>query len=137
MSGLRTISTIFATATGLDTEQTTTLHVLAVPMPQMNDPTLRNQIEQRLMIERAELSKFHRNDAMFSRESKIGNRKLIHPLAAVRDENRQLIHHELRFTGGSNHVRAGRAIPFLRHALTGMAAPTPDVRVMCEIAPID
>jgi hypothetical protein len=36
-------------------------------MPKMNDPTFRNQIEQRLMIERAEFSKFHRNDAMFSR----------------------------------------------------------------------
>jgi hypothetical protein len=57
----------------LDAEQTTTLNFLALPMLQMNCAALRNQIEQGLMIELAKFGEFHRNDAMFNRQSKISN----------------------------------------------------------------
>jgi hypothetical protein len=44
------ISAIFAAATGLDAEQSATLHFLPTPMQEMNGATPRNQIEERLMI---------------------------------------------------------------------------------------
>src|SRR6266516_408072 len=74
---------------------------------------------------------------MLNRKSKIENRKLIDPLAAFGNENRQFFHHELRFPKGADHVCAGGTIPFLRRALAGMAAPTLDVGVTREIAPLD
>jgi hypothetical protein len=70
---LRAISTIFAASTGLDAEQSAALHFLAAPMPEMNRATLRNQIEERLMIQRLELIKLHRVPAMLNRKSKIQN----------------------------------------------------------------
>src|SRR6266568_5374749 len=69
--------------------------------------------------------------------TEIGNRKLINPLAVFGNENRQFFHHELGFPKRADHVRASRAIPFLRHALAGMAAPTFDVGITREIAPPD
>ena len=52
MSGLRTISAIFAASAGLDAKQTASLHFFATPMLKMNSPALRDEIEQRLMIKR-------------------------------------------------------------------------------------
>ena len=69
--------------------------------------------------------------------TEIGNRKLINPLAVFGNENRQFFHHELGFPKRADHVRASRAIPFLRHALAGMTTPTPDVSAAREIPPID
>src|SRR6266699_4699471 len=69
--------------------------------------------------------------------TEIGNRKLINPLAVFGNENRQFFHHELGFPKRADHVRASRAIPFLRHALAGMAAPTFAVGITREIAPPD
>ena len=74
---------------------------------------------------------------MFNRKSAIGNRKLINPLAVLRSEDRQFFHHELGLTDGANHVGAGRCVPFLGHALAGVAAPALDVGVARESAPID
>jgi hypothetical protein len=51
MSGLRTISAVFAAAAGLDAKQAAPLHFFATPMLKMNSPALRNEIEQRLMVE--------------------------------------------------------------------------------------
>jgi len=51
MSGLRTISAVFAAAAGLDTKQTAALHFFAIPILKMNGSALRNKIEQRLMVE--------------------------------------------------------------------------------------
>ena len=51
MSGLRTISAIFAAAASLDAKETAPLHFFAMPMLKMNSPALRNEIEQRLMVE--------------------------------------------------------------------------------------
>jgi hypothetical protein len=52
MSGLRAISAVFAAAAGFDAKQTAPLHLFALPMLKINSPTLRNEVEQRLMIER-------------------------------------------------------------------------------------
>ena len=52
MSGLRTISAVFTAAAGLDAKQAAPLHFFATPMLKMNSPALRNEIEQRLMVER-------------------------------------------------------------------------------------
>jgi hypothetical protein len=52
MSGLRTISAVFAAAASLDAKQTAPLHFFATPMLKMNSPALRNEIEQWLMVER-------------------------------------------------------------------------------------
>jgi hypothetical protein len=50
MSGLRTISAVFAATAGLDAKQTAPLHFFATPMLEMNRAALRNQIEERLMV---------------------------------------------------------------------------------------
>lgn len=52
MSGLGTIGAIFAATAGLDAKQTASLNFYATPMLKMNSPALRNEIEQRLMVER-------------------------------------------------------------------------------------
>jgi hypothetical protein len=59
MSGLRTISAVFAAAAGLDAKQTAPLHFFTTPMLKMNSPALRNEVEQRLMIKRLELTQLH------------------------------------------------------------------------------
>jgi len=59
MSGLRTISAVFAAAAGLDAKQAAPLHFFATPMLNMNSPALRNQVEQGLMVKRLELTKLH------------------------------------------------------------------------------
>jgi len=43
-------------------------------MPEMNGTTLRNQIEERLMIQRLELIKLHRVAAMLNRKSRLSHR---------------------------------------------------------------
>jgi hypothetical protein len=60
MTGLRTVSAIFAASARFDTEQAAALNLFAAPMLQMNSAALRNQIEQRLMIEAVQLIKRHR-----------------------------------------------------------------------------
>jgi hypothetical protein len=70
MRGLCAVSAILAASAGLDAEQATTLYLFATPMPEMNSATLRNEIEQGLMIERAEFPGVHRNA-----RCSIGNRK--------------------------------------------------------------
>jgi len=74
---------------------------------------------------------------MFNRQPKIGNRKLIHPLAALGNEDRQFLHHELRFADCADHVGASGAVPFLGHALAGMTTPTLDVGATREIPPVN
>jgi len=59
MSGLRTISAVFTAAAGLNAKQAAPLHFFATPVLKMNSPAFRNEIEQRLMIERLELTKLH------------------------------------------------------------------------------
>src|SRR4029077_15770497 len=59
----------------------------------------------------------------------------IDPLPGFGSEDRQLFHHELRFPDCADHVRAGGAIPVLRHALAGMAAPALYVSAVRKIAP--
>ncbi len=61
----------------------------------------------------------------------------VHPLPVFGSEDWQLFHHELRFADCADHVRAGGAIPLLRHALAGMAAPAPHVGAVREIAPVN
>ena len=137
MSGLRAVSAILAASAGLDAEQTTTLHLFAMPMLKVDGTALRNQIEERLMIERRKLIKLHRVVAMLDRKSKIQNRKLIDPLAVFGSEDRQFLHHELRLANGADHVRAGGGVPFLRHLLAGVTAPTLDVCTVNKIASLD
>jgi hypothetical protein len=74
---------------------------------------------------------------VFDRQSKIGNQKLIHPSAVLRSEDRQFFHHELSLTDGADHVGAGRCVPFLGHALAGVAAPTLYVSATREGTTID
>jgi hypothetical protein len=57
---LGAVSAILAAPARLDAEQTTALHLLAAPMPQMNFPALRKQVEERLMIKRREFFEVHR-----------------------------------------------------------------------------
>jgi hypothetical protein len=59
MSGLRAVSAIFAAAAGLDTKQTAPLHFFATPMLKMNGATLRNEVEQWLMVEAMQLTESH------------------------------------------------------------------------------
>src|SRR5437763_14325759 len=87
MRALVTICAIFAASAGLDAEQTTALHLFAMPMLKVDGTALRNQIEERLMIEGRKLIKLHRVVAMLDRKSKIENRKLIDPL---RSEERRV-----------------------------------------------
>ena len=74
---------------------------------------------------------------MFNRQSKIGNRKLINPLAAIGNEDRQLFHHELCFANGADHMRAGSGIPFFRHLFAGVTAPALDVSAARENTAIE
>jgi len=75
MSGLRAVSAIFAASASLDAEQAATLNFFPAPMLQVNSAALRNQIEQRLMIQMFEFSEDHRVVAMLSRKSEIRNPK--------------------------------------------------------------
>ena len=96
---------------------------------------------------------------MFNRQSKIGNRKLIDlpasgsralsgwpsisrfpycsidPLAALRNKDRQFFHHELGFANRTDHVSAGRGVPFLRHFFAGVTAPALNVGLSRENMP--
>jgi hypothetical protein len=45
ISGLRTISAVFAATAGLDAKQTAPLHFFATPMLKMDSPALGNQVE--------------------------------------------------------------------------------------------
>ena len=65
-------------------------------------------------------------------KSQIGNRKLVDPPAVLRNEDRQFFHHELGLADGANHMCPGRGVPFLGHALAGVAAPALDVSAACE-----
>src|SRR5215217_2951073 len=69
-----------------------------------------------------------------NRQSQIANRqfRLVYPPAIVRTKDREFFHHELGFADGANHVRPGRCVPFLGHALAGVAAPALDVRATRE-----
>ena len=137
MRALGTICAIFAASAGLDAEQTTALHLFAMPMLKVDGAALRNQIEERLMKERRKLIKLHRVVAMLDRKSKIENRKLIDPLAVFGSEDRQFLHHELRLANSADHMRAGGSVPFLRHLLAGVTAPTLDVCAVNKIGPLD
>ena len=72
-----------------------------------------------------------------NRQSQIGDRKLVNPPAILGTEDRQFFHHELGLANGANHVGAGRCVPFLGHALAGMAAPALDVSAAREGTAID
>ena len=74
---------------------------------------------------------------MFNRQSEIGNRKLIDPLAAFGNEDRQFFHHELRLADGADHVGAGRGVPFLRHFFASVTTPAFNVGVPGENMPIN
>src|SRR4026207_1119577 len=54
MGALCAVTAILTATAGLDAEQRTTLHRFATPMFQMNGTRLRNQIKERLMIERVQ-----------------------------------------------------------------------------------
>src|SRR5580704_3459177 len=64
-------------------------------------------------------------------------RNLVYPLVALRNKDGQLLHHVLSLSNGANHVDARCDVPFLRHFLTGMAAPTLRVGAASKNAPID
>src|ERR1700730_4944622 len=72
-----------------------------------------------------------------SDKSEIRNLKLVYPLAVSRSEDRQLLHHELRFADGANHMRAGGAVPFFRHAFAGVAPPALNERAVRENVSVD
>src|SRR6266550_1536055 len=63
--------------------------------------------------------------------------KLIHPSAVLRSEDWQFFHHELGLADRANHVCPSRGVPFLRHALAGVAAPALDVSTAREGTAID
>src|ERR1700730_13584291 len=73
MRRLRAISAVFAAAAGFDAEQTAPLHFFPAPMLEMNFPALRNQIKQRLSVERVQLIEFHRAPRL-NRERKFSHR---------------------------------------------------------------
>jgi len=73
MRTLRAVCAIFTATTGLDAEQTATLHLFAAPMLEMHRPALRDQIKERLMIKRREFFEIHRGIAMVNRKSAISN----------------------------------------------------------------
>ena len=64
MRTLRAISAIFTASAGLDTEQTAPLHFFSAPVLEVNFSALRNQIEERLVIERVQPIKSHRNASL-------------------------------------------------------------------------
>ena len=74
---------------------------------------------------------------VFNRQSKIGNRKLVHPPAIVRNEDRQFFHHELGLADGANHACPSGPVPLPGHALASVAAPALDVSATSEDATID
>jgi hypothetical protein len=74
---------------------------------------------------------------MFNRQSKIGNRNLINPLAALGNEDRQFFHHELRLADGADHVSAGGGVPFLRHFFASVTTPALNVGVPGKNMPIN
>ena len=67
----------------------------------------------------------------------IGNRKLIHPPAIIRSEDRQFFHHKLGLSNCSDHTDPCGGVPFFRHFLAGVAAPALNVRMAVEDPPID
>ena len=74
---------------------------------------------------------------MLNRKSKIENRKLIHPLAAVGNEDREFFHHELGFAERADHVRARGRMPFLRHLFASVATPAFDEGISRKNATFD
>src|SRR5206468_1766329 len=56
---------------------------------------------------------------------------------AFGNEDWQFFHHELSLSDCANHVHTRGGVPFLRHFLTGMAAPALRVGVASKNAPID
>jgi hypothetical protein len=56
---LGTIGAIFAAATGLDAEETAALHLFTPPMAEMHLAALRDQVEQRPVVEIRELVEIH------------------------------------------------------------------------------
>src|SRR5437762_6585931 len=104
-------------------------------MLKMNRTALRNQIEQRSMVEFFELSKDHRLPAMLNPKSEIRN--LIDPLVALRNEDGQLFHHVLSLSDCADHAHTRSGEPFLRHFLTGMTAPALRVGMASKNVPID
>src|SRR5580765_5829479 len=72
-------------------------------------------------------------------KSKTENRKskLIDPPVGLRNEDGQLFHHVLSLSDRADHARAGRSVPFFRHALARMTAPALDESATREIAPTD
>ena len=59
MRALRAVGAILAAAAGLDREQAATLHLLAPPMLQMLFPALRDEIEERLVVEALQFREIH------------------------------------------------------------------------------
>ena len=74
---------------------------------------------------------------MFNRKSAIGNQKLVHPPAVLRNEDRQFFHHELGLADGANHACPSSRVPLPGHFLAGVAAPALDVGAASENPPID
>src|SRR6202040_567370 len=62
---------------------------------------------------------------------------LIHPLITLGNKDGQFFHHVLGFADRTDHVRAGGAVPLLRHLLAGVAAPTLDVSATRKNAATD
>ena len=71
MRTLRAVRAVFTATTGLDAEQAATLHLFATPMFEMRRPALRDQIEERLLIESVEFFEIHRGVTMVNRKSAI------------------------------------------------------------------
>src|SRR5262249_60439297 len=61
----------------------------------------------------------------------------IDPPAVFGNQDRQFFHHELGLADGTNHSGAGRGVPFLRHALAGVAAPALDISMTGESTAIN
>src|SRR5436305_1035160 len=74
---------------------------------------------------------------MFNPQSKISNRKSVHPPAALRNEDRQLFIHELSFTERAPHMHAGCFPPVDAHLFTCVTAPALHERVTRKHPTID
>ena len=59
MRALCAIGAIFAASAGLDREQAAALHLLTLPMLQMNGATPRDEIEERLIVELFQFREVH------------------------------------------------------------------------------
>ena len=59
VGALGAVAAVFATAAGLDAEEAATLDFRAAPMLQMDGAALRDEIEERLLIEGAESGQLH------------------------------------------------------------------------------